>query len=121
VPVSDVMRSRDWYIDVLGFRPCLSVESEESVVGVVVDHPSGLAVGLHYDPSLAEALRGFSSIALSIGTDEDLTRWCARLDALGVGHSAPMQGHLGWYVEVPDPDGLVIQLHTIGQPSADEA
>jgi catechol 2,3-dioxygenase-like lactoylglutathione lyase family enzyme len=121
LPVSDVMRSRDWYIDVLGFEPCLSVESEDRGVGVVVDHPSGLALGLHYEPALARALRGFCSIALSVGTDEDLTRWCTRLDTLGVGHSAPTQGHLGWYVEVPDPDGLVIELHTTGQPSADEA
>ena len=43
------------------------------------------------------------------------------LDALGVSHSAPADGHLGWYVEVPDPDGLIIQLHTIGHPTADEA
>ncbi len=122
VPVSDVMRSRDWYIDVLGFEPCLSVEAEDHVIGVVVDHRSGLTLALHYQPALARALRGFSSVALSVGTvDATRTRWCGRLEEMGIDHTAPAEGHLGWYVEVPDPDGLVVELHTAGQPSADEA
>ena len=121
LPVSDVMRSRDWYTDVLGFEPRLSLENEDRVVGVVVDHRSGLTLGLHYEPALARALRGFCTVALNVGTVDDLDRWCAYLDTLGIGHSAPAEGHLGWFVEVPDPDGLVIELHTTGQPSADEA
>ena len=52
---------------------------------------------------------------------DDLDQWCARLDTLGVRHSAPAQGHLGWYIEVPDPDGIIVELHTIEQPTADEA
>jgi catechol 2,3-dioxygenase-like lactoylglutathione lyase family enzyme len=121
LPVSDVMRSRDWYISVFGFEPRLSVEEEDRVVGIVVGHPSGLTLGLHDAPDLARALHGFCSIALSIGGVDDLTQWCTRLDTLGVNCSAPAEGHLGWYIEVPDPDGLIIQLHTIGQPTADEA
>jgi catechol 2,3-dioxygenase-like lactoylglutathione lyase family enzyme len=121
LPVSDVMRSRDWYTDVLGFEPCLSLEDEDRVVGVVVDHRSGLTLGLHSAPARARALRGFCSIALNVGTADDLDRCCTRLDTLEIGHSAPIAGHLGWYVEVPDPDGLVIELHTSSQPSADVA
>jgi catechol 2,3-dioxygenase-like lactoylglutathione lyase family enzyme len=122
LPVSDVMRSHDWYIDVLGFEPRLCLEEEDNVVGVVLAQSSGLTLGLHYAPELAHAHEGFCSIALSVGTIDDLTRWCTYLDTLGVSHSAPAEGHLGWYVEVPDPDGHVIQLHTIdGQPTADEA
>ena len=121
LPVSDVLRSRDWYIDVLGFEPRLSVEDEDHVVGAVVSHRSGLAIGLHYEPERARALSGFCSVALSVGAIDDLNRWCERLDTLGISHSAPAEGHLGWFVEIPDPDGLVIELHTTGQPSADEA
>ena len=121
LPVSDVMRSRDWYSATLGFEPCLSLEEEDRVVGVVVIHPSGVTLGLHHAPALARALSGFCSVALSIGAADDLDDWCARLDTLGVEHTAPVEGHLGWYLEVPDPDGLIIRLHTIGQPTADEA
>ena len=121
LPVSDVMRSRDWYSATFGFEPCLSLEEEDRVVGIVVIHRSGLTLGLHHDPALARALRGFCSVALSVGAVDDLDRWCTRLDTLGIKHTAPAEGHLGWYVEVPDPDGLIIQLHTTGQPTADEA
>ena len=114
------MRSSDWYSAIFSFEPCLILEEEDRVVGVVVIHRNGLTLGLHYAPALAQALRGFCSIALSVGTDA-LDQWCTHLDTLGVKHTAPAEGHLGWYVEVPDPDGLIIQLHTISQPSADEA
>ena len=121
LPVSDVRRSQDWYTAVFGFEPRLCLEEEDHLVGVVVGQRSGLTLGLHYAPVLAHALAGFCSIALSVGAVDDLTQWCTYLDALGVSHSAPAEGHLGWYVEVPDPDGLIIQLHTIGQPAADGA
>ncbi len=121
LPVSDVLRSRDWYSATFDFEPCLSLEEEDRVVGVVVIHRSGLTLGLHHAPALARALHGFCSVALSVGAVDDLDHWCRHLDTLRVQHTAPAEGHLGWYVEVPDPDGLVIELHTVGQPSADEA
>jgi len=121
LPVSDVIRSRDWYVDVLGFEPRLLLEEEEEIVGAVVALPEGLTLGLHCAPELARALRGFCPVALEVGTSDELTRWCTRLDTLGIDHSEPAEGHLGWYVEVPDPDGLVIRLHTAAQPTADEA
>jgi len=121
LPVSDVIRSRDWYVDVLGFEPRLLLEEEEEIVGAVVALPEALTLGLHCAPELARALRGFCPVALEVGTSDELTRWCTRLDTLGIDHSEPAEGHLGWYVEVPDPDGLVIRLHTAAQPTADEA
>lgn len=121
LPVSDVMRSRDWYVEVFGFEPRLCVEEEDHVVGVVVGQPGGLTLGLHHAPDLARALRGFCSIALGVRTVDDLAQWCTHLDTLGIDHSVPAEGHLGWYVEVRDPDGLVVGLHTSGQPTADEA
>lgn len=124
LPVSDLMRSRDWYTRVFAFEARLSLEEEDHVVGVVVSHRSGLTLGLHYAPTLARALDGYCPFALSVGTVDDLTRWCKRLDTLGIGHSAPTEAHLGSYVEVPDPDGIIIGLSTtgtIGQPTAGEA
>ena len=121
LPVSDVMRSRDWYMDVFGFEPRLTVEEEDRVIGVVVGHRSGLTLGLHFAPELARALEGYCPVALSVAAHDELIRCCARLDRAGVGHSGPIEGHLGWYVEVPDPDGIVIEIHTVDQPTADEA
>ena len=121
LPVSDVERSREWYQDVFGFEPRLRLEEEDLLIGCVVAQRSGFTLGLHHAPTLAHALKGFCSVALSVGFQTELTRWCGHLDGLGVAHSTPADGHLGWYVDVPDPDGLVVQLHTIEQPTSDEA
>ena len=121
VPVSDVMYSRDWYSNVFDFEPRLTLEEEDRVVGVVLIHESGLTLGLHHAPELARSLEGFCLIALSVGDSVDLDHWCTRLDTTGTNHTSPAEGHVGWYVEVSDPDSLIIQLHTIGQPTADEA
>ncbi len=118
LPVSDIIRSRDWYTSALGFETRLTVEEEDRVVGVVVVHPSGVTLGLHEAPALARALRGFCAVALSVGNRSDLTRWCQYLDSLGVSHSLPTEGHIGWCVEVPDPDGIIIELHTNGNITA---
>jgi catechol 2,3-dioxygenase-like lactoylglutathione lyase family enzyme len=121
VPVSDVMRSRDWYSTVFDFEPRLTLEEEEQIVGVVLIHDSGLTLGLHHDAARARALKGFCMIALNVGDAIDLDAWCAHLDTTATEHSSPAKGHIGWHVEISDPDGLVIQLHTNGHPTADEA
>jgi hypothetical protein len=38
-----------------------------------------------------------------------------------VNHGAPEEGHLGTYVDVPDPDGIIVRLHTGSAPDAEEA
>jgi hypothetical protein len=115
------MRSRDWYSTVFDFEPCLTFEEEDRVIGVVLLHESGLTIGLHHAPELARSLEGFCMVALSVGDPNDLDDWCAVLDSIGIDHTTVAEGHLGRYVEVPDPDGLLVQLHTVGQPAADEA
>ena len=118
LPVSDIIRSSDWYTNTFGFETRLTEEEEDRITGAVVVHASGVTLGLHAAPALARALRGFCSVALSVRDRMDLTSWCKHLDTLGVEHSAPTEGHVGWYVHVPDPDGLVIELHTHGNITA---
>jgi catechol 2,3-dioxygenase-like lactoylglutathione lyase family enzyme len=121
LPVADVLRSRDWYLEVLDFFPLLVLEEEDDLVGVVLTHPSGLVVGLHAAPERASALRGFAVLALRVDGRPALEEWCARLDRLAIEHSGITASHLGWCVNVPDPDGVFVQLHTTQQPAADEA
>ncbi|HXX90794.1 MAG TPA: VOC family protein [Acidimicrobiales bacterium] len=120
VPVRDAVASRDWYRDVLGLDVMLDLEEEDGLVGVVMQH-SGVILGLHADPERAEALAGFTMVALDVGSQAALADWVEYLDAAGVVHSGVREGHLGLVVEVADPDGIVVQLHTAGQPSADGA
>jgi len=118
IPVSDVLVSRDWYVDVLGFQPMLIIEEEDRVAGVILEHPSGVVMGLHDDPRRAAPLRGFMVVALSVS---DVGEWLDHLDRRGVPHGPLEDHHLGRGCRVPDPDGILVQLQTLDQPSADEA
>ncbi|MBV8161325.1 MAG: VOC family protein [Acidimicrobiia bacterium] len=117
LPVSHVLVSRDWYIDVLGFGPMLVEELEDRVTGVALSHRSGVVLGLHEEPERARALRGFVLVALSV---PDISEWADYLQYRG-SHAVPAESHLGRCLQIADPDGILIQLHTAAQPSADEA
>jgi catechol 2,3-dioxygenase-like lactoylglutathione lyase family enzyme len=121
VPVSDVFRSRDWYQDVLGFSPILDFEEEDRVVGVAVELPVGVTVGLHADPVRARALRGFCVLALSVASDRALGAWARHLDEAGIAHSAIVDTETGTAMTIPDPDGILVALHTPRHPAPDDA
>jgi catechol 2,3-dioxygenase-like lactoylglutathione lyase family enzyme len=122
VPVSDVATSRDWYREVLGFEAVLDFEEEGGLIGTVLSHHSAVTtIGLHLDPERAAALHGFCLIALQVEGQPALYDWVEHLDRLGIGHLGVRDGHLGLLVEVPDPDGVLLQLHTGEHPSGDEA
>jgi catechol 2,3-dioxygenase-like lactoylglutathione lyase family enzyme len=121
LPVTDVLISRDWYADVLGFEPVLDHEEEDRVVGAVLQHPSGFVIGLHVQPAQAKMLAGFVVISLCAGSKFELEQCGRRLDEANVEHSHLQAGNLGWYIDIPDPDGILAELHTSEQPAADEA
>jgi catechol 2,3-dioxygenase-like lactoylglutathione lyase family enzyme len=118
VPVCDVLASRDWYVDVLGFSPMLVTEEEASVSGEALLHPSGLVVGLHVDPDAAHALEGFCVLGLGV---DNLSAWVGYLDRNDISHGPVERGPRGMHVCISDPDGLVIELHTLAQPSTEDA
>jgi hypothetical protein len=105
----------------IGLRPLLDEEEENEVMGVVLVHPQGFVIGLHRDPERASSLRGFALVGLSVEGPNQLHRLRARLDHLGIDHAPSERGHLGWYLDVPDPDGILIRFHTGATPDAEEA
>ena len=121
IPVRDPWASRDWYTLILGFVPVLDLEEEHGVVGVVLRHPRGFVIGLHEDPARAEALKDFAVLGLTVADVKQLQEWCDYLDRRGVVHSDVREGHLGSYVDVVDPDGILVRLHTGIAPDAEDA
>ena len=121
IPVSDIIVSRDWYTEVLGFEPVLDYEEEDRIVGVALAGEGGVTVGLHLDPARARSVAGFCILALQVPGQTALGTWVEHLDTAGIHHSGVREGHLGLLVELADPDGIVVQLHTAEHPSADEA
>jgi len=123
IPVTDALVSRDWYVTVLGLVPVLDLEEEQGVVGVVLRHPLGFVVGLHQEPRRAAALRGFAVLGLTVRDRDQLQQWLDTLDRLGHSHGPVETGHIGWYMDIPDPDGILIRFHTgtTTSPDAEEA
>jgi hypothetical protein len=108
----------NWLVDVFGFTPVLLEEEEDRILGAVVEHPSGVTLGLHHDPARSGALSGFVVVALATS---DIAEWSDYLDRRGQQSSGIERHELGERVIVTGPAGLMIELHTIDQPSEDEA
>lgn len=121
IPVSDVTASTDWYTEVFGLSVLLVEEEEYQVVGAVLSTPDIPSLGLHLDPSRAVALAGFSLVELAVESREALSKWDSWLEEVGAVHGGMVEGPLGWYIDVSDPDGLIVQLHTPEHPSVEES
>jgi catechol 2,3-dioxygenase-like lactoylglutathione lyase family enzyme len=114
LPVADVERSRAWYGRAFDFACTLEFVEEGRLCGVALRSPDGdVALALREDPARAAALAGFDSICLAVGTRADLDDLLARLDRRGIAHGTPVAGRNGDAVDVPDPDGHLVRIHTL--------
>lgn len=121
IPVSDPWASRDWYMAVLAFEPLLDLEDAPGLVGVVLRHPGGAVLGLHHDPRRAAAMKGFVMCVLAVADRPALEVAAGLFDTMRQPRGPVNQGHLGWYLDLPDPDGIVVRLHTSTSVDAEEA
>ena len=114
LPVTDVVRSSDWYQRAFDFSCEVEFPENGRLLGVALRSPgSDLRLALREDPRRAAALAGFDTVCLAVGTRADLDELLARLDSRGVDHGEPVTGHRGDAVDVPDPDGHLVRLHTL--------
>lgn len=114
LPVSDVARSRDWYLQVLGFEVGAEFIEDGTLMGVALVDPAGsVQVALRLDAARAGALSGFDAIALAVPTHAGVQTWRQRLDDLGQPHGGIVTGHRGGSVLIglQDPDGIEIRLY----------
>jgi glyoxylase I family protein len=123
LPAADVLRTGDWYERVFGFTRVMIEEDEYRVTALMLGHHAGIILYLHQAPAQLDAWRGPLAGAPVLGflvaDHAELTSWDAHLTGFGVEHSGPRQAHVGWALDVVDPDGLRIQLHTHEAVSAD--
>ena len=113
LPVSHVARSRDWYARAFGLT-MLDEATDDGEAEVTMAHPSApIEIVLRQDPLRAQVLAGFTVVAFTLATTEDLDAFVARLDTQGVAHGPPTAARHGLSVDVTDPDELVVQLRTL--------
>lgn len=122
IPVSDVNVSADWYSEVLGLQVVLVEEEENEVIGTVFSLGEGPSrLGLHHDPTRAAALAGFCVLAITVDPPGTISGWDAWLTQIKAVHSPMVEGPLGKFIDVSDPDRIIIQLHTPEHPTVEES
>lgn len=113
LPVTDVSRSRQWYVEALGFEPDLEFVEDGVLRGVALTHaPGSVRLALRHDPARAAGLAGFDLVALAVGTRADLAAVLDRARAAGATPGEVITGREGWACDLVDPDGIVVRLYT---------
>lgn len=115
IPVTDLVRSREWYERVLGYEVDMEFRDDDGVVRGVGGKPPGIGqtgLALRQEPNAAAALAGFDPIAFGVSDRAAIDRWTNQLDAHGVAHTPVIRASIGWIVCFKDPDGLELRLYS---------
>lgn len=114
LPVRDVVRSREWYVSVLGLEVEIEFVEDGELRGVALREPGGaLRLALREEPERAATMAGFDPVSLEVDTHAEIKAWAAHLDDLDQPHGGVVQGHQGWaLVGLRDPDGIELRLYT---------
>ena len=113
--VSDVDRSAEWYVEVLGLRQLARVEHEHRI-GVVLAHPATrLIIGLNQHDEIPvgtfdERNVGFDHVGFAVAERADLDEWEQRLTELGVPHSPVEDTPVGTALVFRDPDNIQLEF-----------
>ena len=113
--VADLGRSLRWYQEVFGAEVVLDEPADHRHAAVLRLPGTDLLVGIcqfhardasHFDPTHT----GLDHFAFSVETRDELDRWAARLDELGIDHSEPIEVPPGAILNLKDPDGIALAL-----------
>lgn len=115
--VRDIEKSAEWYQRVFGWIEIGRLVKGEAISPriLVFDPVSGFALGLtHPDDASGDDFdyrrTGLDHLAFGLKDYEELDRWVAHLDDLGVAHSPVRELDLGKFVSFEDPDGIQLEL-----------
>lgn len=114
--VTDADRSAHWYQALLG--PASIIErAGEGWRRVRMQWPDGLVIGVtqhdstppgdHFDHTRV----GLDHVGLDAGTHEEVQRWAAHMDALGITRGPVEDVPYGWAVTARDPDGIAVECY----------
>jgi len=103
IPVTDQIRSRDWYVSTLGLQVEFEVPERRTVA---LRDSDGFAIFLHEGTALISP--NGSALWFQVSdVDATFAEWSARGVAFSHG---PRKSFWGYGVELTDPDGYLIRL-----------
>jgi glyoxylase I family protein len=120
--VTDLERSAEWYEQVLGLtRGWEMPDTEGRGRKIILLHPSSpfrLVLSLHAaneGGSFSEFRTGLDHIAFTVADRGTLERWAQHFNEMGIEHSPIKEGATGWLVVFRDPDGVQLEMYTVGK------
>jgi glyoxylase I family protein len=114
VTVTDIEASAAWYTGVLGVAPVL--DEDTGPFRHVVYLLGTTLFGLHGFPDLATTTKfderrpGLDHVAFGCSDRDELEKWAARLDELGIAHGEIVDAHYGSGLSFRDPDNIALEL-----------
>lgn len=103
IPVTDQIRSRDWYVTTLGLKVEFEVPDQRTVA---LQDSDGFAIFLRAAPAPVSP-NGCALWFQVSDVDSTYADWSARGVAFNHG---PRKSHWGYGVELADPDGYLVRL-----------
>ena len=115
LPVTDLVRSREWYQSRLGYQVQMEFVEQGRLMGYGLAHPNGgPQLGLRLSPERARAAAGFDWFAIGVPDREAIDQLAARLTMLGERHAGVHWASIGWILpELHDPDGHEVRFYTV--------
>jgi catechol 2,3-dioxygenase-like lactoylglutathione lyase family enzyme len=114
VTVTDLAVSEAWYTRVLGVAPVL--DEDTGPFRHIVYAVGNTLLGLHGFPDLVsnapfnERRPGLDHIAFGCTSRQELEKWAARLDELGVAHGEIVDAAYGSGLAFRDLDNIALEL-----------
>ena len=114
VTVSDLSRSRAWYLQLFGAEPVL--DEDTGPFHHVVWLLDGTLFGIHghQNPSSSapfdELQPGLDHVAFGCATRSDLDQWESRLNELGITHGGIVDAPYGSGLSFRDPDNIALEF-----------
>jgi catechol 2,3-dioxygenase-like lactoylglutathione lyase family enzyme len=115
LPVTDLDRSREWYLSRLGYQVQMEFVEQGRLMGLALHHPNGGPdLALRLDPERALAAAGFDYFTIGVPDQDAIEQLAARLTGLGEQHAGVHWASIGWILpELHDPDGHEVRFYTI--------
>ena len=115
LPVTDLDRSREWYLSRLGYQVQMEFVEQGRLMGIALMHPNGgPPLALRLNPERARVAAGFDYFSIGVPDKDAIERLAARLNDLGEQHAGVHWASIGWILpELHDPDGHEVRFYTI--------
>lgn len=115
LPVTDLDRSREWYLSRLGYQVVMEFVEQGRLMGYALGHPNGgPSLALRLDPERARAAAGFDYFTIGVPDQDAIDKLAARLTSLGERHAGVHWASIGWILpELHDPDGHEVRFYTL--------